>query len=477
MSQSADSTLQEPFGSDRTVPIGTARLTSGAKTSGFAKLLVSMFRIGLLGFGGGSALIPVIEEEVVNEQGFVTSSEYEEEVVSACVTPGALPVEIAAGIGHKTLGMLGMLAAAVFMALPGSLMMVLILSAASGSSSGSLDVIRFLSIGIGAFICALLISYTARTVGVARKKNSGCYAISVAIMAVVFAVTGGQNLLKLLGFENLAKSFIHLSTLQVLMISFSTILAVHIVRAVLGTSVGGPAEKMKQDTAVADVEAGSVLKETLVWILFAALFAMPAILMLADGKRFVVRGLTSSLMSFGGGDAYLSVADGLFVSGGMVSQESFYGLLVPVANVLPGSILCKILTGVGYLIGLSEGGSRLAGAAGALAGFGISIAASGMVFGIVYWIFQRFENVSIFREISQWIRPIISGLLLGVLVTMLQTNISTASSLGRSVPATVILTACLVLTDLYLMERKKSGSLLPMVLSAGVGTLILLMTG
>ena len=44
--------------------------------SGLGRLATSMFKIGLIGFGGGSALIPVIEEEVVTEQGLVKDEDY-----------------------------------------------------------------------------------------------------------------------------------------------------------------------------------------------------------------------------------------------------------------------------------------------------------------------------------------------------------------------------------------------------------------
>ena len=51
------------------------------------------------------------------------------------------------------------------------------------------------------------------------------------------------------------------------------------------------------------------------------------------------------MAGFGGGDAYLTIADGLFVQSGMVTDDYFYSQLIPVTNVLPGSILCKILAG------------------------------------------------------------------------------------------------------------------------------------
>ena len=68
------------------------------------QMLVSMNKIGLIGFGGGNALIPVIQQEVVEEKGFITGEEYEKDIVAAALTPGALPVEIAAGVGKAVSG-------------------------------------------------------------------------------------------------------------------------------------------------------------------------------------------------------------------------------------------------------------------------------------------------------------------------------------------------------------------------------------
>ena len=58
-----------------------------------------MFKIGCVGFGGGTALIPIIEEEVVDKAGIITEEEYNKEVMIASLTPGALPFELAGGLG------------------------------------------------------------------------------------------------------------------------------------------------------------------------------------------------------------------------------------------------------------------------------------------------------------------------------------------------------------------------------------------
>ena len=44
-------------------------------------LVASMFKIGCIGFGGGNALIPVLEKEFVDEKKLLTAKEYNNYVV------------------------------------------------------------------------------------------------------------------------------------------------------------------------------------------------------------------------------------------------------------------------------------------------------------------------------------------------------------------------------------------------------------
>ncbi len=67
-------------------------------------LIFSMIKVGCMGFGGGNALIPVIEEEAVKDKKLVSCQEYDRTILAATLTPGALPVELAAGIGYASCG-------------------------------------------------------------------------------------------------------------------------------------------------------------------------------------------------------------------------------------------------------------------------------------------------------------------------------------------------------------------------------------
>ena len=208
-------------------------------------------------------------------------------------------------------------------------------------------------------------------------------------------------------------------------------------------------------------------------ILLLVVLSVPAILYGGNVPEFLGQGFLSSILSFGGGDAYLSVADGMFVNSGIIEKADFYGHLVPLVNLLPGSILCKTLSGIGYLLGFEmSSGNILTGCLVALAGFVCSVMASGGVFCLVAYIYECFESLRVFRLLSRWIRPIIAGTLLTVMVSLFAQNISTGTKLGLQVFVSLGITAVIYGMNLLLLYvlKKKNGLL---ILCSIVVTLIL----
>lgn len=188
-------------------------------------------------------------------------------------------------------------------------------------------------------------------------------------------------------------------------------------------------------------------------------------------------GFLSSVMSFGGGDAYLTIADGMFVSTGMISEESFYGQLVTVVNVLPGSILCKTLTGIGYFMGYDISGNILQGCAVALAGFGCSIVGSCSVVSLAQFIFKRFEKIRIFEILKSWVKTIISGLLGSVMLSLIYQSLHIGQEYGCSIFIIAVEFALIYAVNLLLKKLTKVNSGLRVVISCilalGIGNIIM----
>lgn len=372
------------------------------------QLVRRMLKVGLIGFGGGSALIPVIEDEVVGEhpeQG-ISKEEYDDMVMVACVTPGALPVELAGMLGAQISGGIGMLASALSMALPGAILTLLFLIIMENAQNQVVLQIQYASLGVTTFIALMLINYIMEVIRAAASDKGTV----ICAIAVVFALTGGKNVSRLLG---LPVQLPYLTTVQVLLFAF----------ALLGSSEIWNRHRHTTDAPDASFIARNGRqyygRNLVLCVLFSAVLAIPACMVCDQSWLFIVRGWMSSLVSFGGGDAYLIVADGMFVATSMIEEDIFYGKIVPVINALPGSILCKTMTGIGYYLGLTGGKSMIAGILVAIAGIGVSVAASCFVVNLVRLLVCRFQSMAFFLRLKNWIRPIVSGLLITVILSLL----------------------------------------------------------
>lgn len=82
------------------------------------------FLIGLLSFGGGYAMIPLIQEEVVNRHGWLNAAQFSDIIAVAGMSPGPIATNIAIFIGVEEAGIGGAIAAAAGMVLP-SLLIIL----------------------------------------------------------------------------------------------------------------------------------------------------------------------------------------------------------------------------------------------------------------------------------------------------------------------------------------------------------------
>ncbi|SDE14459.1 chromate transporter [Paenibacillus sp. UNCCL117] len=88
-------------------------------------LFITFFKIGLMSFGGGYAMLPVIQHEV-NQHGWLSDQAFADTVALAGMAPGPIATNSATLIGFKTAGASGAFAATAGMVLPSLLIVVVI---------------------------------------------------------------------------------------------------------------------------------------------------------------------------------------------------------------------------------------------------------------------------------------------------------------------------------------------------------------
>ncbi|MDY3006611.1 chromate transporter [Anaerococcus sp. AGMB00486] len=75
------------------------------------KLFISFFKVGLFSFGGGYAALPLIQEEVVNANGWLKISEFNNLITISQMTPGPIAINSASFVGTRVFGLSGAIAA------------------------------------------------------------------------------------------------------------------------------------------------------------------------------------------------------------------------------------------------------------------------------------------------------------------------------------------------------------------------------
>ena len=108
------------------------------------QLFYTFFIIGFVSFGGGYAMIPIIETEVM-QHGWMTSEQLTNMIAIAGMSPGPIGANIAVLIGYSTAGLPGAIISTLGILLP-SLILVLIVATflyeTSSSSGCSIHVLR-----------------------------------------------------------------------------------------------------------------------------------------------------------------------------------------------------------------------------------------------------------------------------------------------------------------------------------------------
>ena len=96
------------------------------KKTSLWQLFATFFKTGLFTFGGGYAMIPLLERDVVQRNGWIKPTEFTDLLAVAQSAPGVFAVNMAVFVGYRMRGVAGALAAAFGCALPSVVVILLI---------------------------------------------------------------------------------------------------------------------------------------------------------------------------------------------------------------------------------------------------------------------------------------------------------------------------------------------------------------
>ncbi|MCD7710061.1 MAG: chromate transporter [Porphyromonadaceae bacterium] len=153
------------------------------------QLFYSFFKIGLFGFGGGYAMLSMIQGEVVTRHAWLTSQEFTDIIAISQMTPGPIGINSSTYIGYTATGSVWGAALTTFALILPSLIVMLILYKSFMRYHNSQYVIDIFSglrpAVIGLIASAALVLMNAENFGF-PQSDLRQFIVSVTIFALVF---------------------------------------------------------------------------------------------------------------------------------------------------------------------------------------------------------------------------------------------------------------------------------------------------
>ena len=147
-------------------------------------LFTTFFKIGAFTFGGGYAMIPFIQKEVVETHKWISDEDILDVVAIAESTPGPVAVNSATFVGYKVCGPLGSFCATLGVVLP-SFLIILFLSAVLQEFQ-SLAVVQYAFVGIRATVLALILKAMISLYQKCPKNKVSYFLMVLAFVLVAF---------------------------------------------------------------------------------------------------------------------------------------------------------------------------------------------------------------------------------------------------------------------------------------------------
>ncbi len=154
--------------------------TDNRKQPGWLEMYLASARVGALTFGGGYAMLPILQREVVEKKGWVSEEEVLDYYALAQCLPGILMVNTLSFMGRKLRGPLGALVSALGAVTPSLIIILIIAMLLSGFAE--VPAVQHAFAGIRVCVCVLIFNSVVK-LWKSSVKDAFCVALLLAVAA------------------------------------------------------------------------------------------------------------------------------------------------------------------------------------------------------------------------------------------------------------------------------------------------------
>lgn len=146
------------------------------------ELFVSFAKVGALTFGGGLAMLPMLQREIVERRGWASEQELTDYYAIGQCTPGIIAVNTATFVGQKQRGTVGGIVATLGMVFPS--LVIITLAAAVLGNFAELPAVKNAFAGVRVCVCVLILNAVVKL-----WKKTVVDKVTLCIFIVVLAAS------------------------------------------------------------------------------------------------------------------------------------------------------------------------------------------------------------------------------------------------------------------------------------------------
>lgn len=152
------------------------------------ELFMSFARVGVMTFGGGYAMIPILEREIVDRHGWASSEELMDYYAVGQCTPGVIAVNTATFVGQKLRGLAGAIAATAGIVLPS--LVIICFIAGILSTFTDIPAVAHAFAGIRVCVCVLIFNAVTKLWKKAVVDKASLFlCVSVFVLSVFLDIS------------------------------------------------------------------------------------------------------------------------------------------------------------------------------------------------------------------------------------------------------------------------------------------------
>ena len=136
------------------------------KIKDFLELYLAFVKIGAFTFGGGLAMMPIMQRELIEKRGWLSEEELIDYFAIGQSTPGIIAVNVATFVGYKRLGVLGGIIGTIGVVTP-SWAIIMILAGAISSVDKypvAQKALKGINVAVAALLTSVIVKFSKKTI-------------------------------------------------------------------------------------------------------------------------------------------------------------------------------------------------------------------------------------------------------------------------------------------------------------------------